>query len=126
MAKATIKTKSGTEVLIEGSPSEVAEIIAYIKKRDEIHAWKLMELGKTEVQKKGKQNYTATSLILQMREEGFFDEPKELIDVKRTLDAKGALFPVTTLSPILLGLVRKGYLKRTSEGKNWRYLKGGV
>lgn len=126
MAKARIKTEAGTEITIEGSPSEVADILEQLKTREELLVRKRKELEKTEVIKKRKSKYTATDLILQLREEGFFDKPKELVEVKNALDAQGAIFPVTTLSPILLRLVRKRNLRRIAEGKHWRYVKGSV
>ena len=125
MVKARIKTASGTEITIEGSTSEVADILEQIKTRDEMTVRKKKELEKTEVIRKRKNSYTATELIIQLREEGFFDKPKELIDVKGALDAQGAIFPVTTLSPVLLRFVRKRHLRRL-EGKNWKYVKGSV
>ncbi|MBI3055426.1 MAG: hypothetical protein HYY77_15520, partial [Betaproteobacteria bacterium] len=52
---------------------------------------------------------------------GFFKKPKDLGAVKIALEEMGHRYPVTTLSPVLLRLIRKRQLRRMREQKRWVY-----
>jgi hypothetical protein len=41
--------------------------------------------------------------------------------VKAALEEQGHFYPVTTLSGLMLRLVREKKLRRLKEGKRWRY-----
>ena len=118
MAKAEIKTKSGTHIIIEGSITEVADIIKSIQQRESSE-----NLKKAFAQKNGKKKSKGlTDMIIQLRESEFFKESKSLIEVKNELAKQGYHYPATTISPTLVRLVRSGLLRRIpGEDKLWRY-----
>lgn len=122
MAKANIETASGTKITIEGSSEEISEIVSVVQRKEN-------PLKGRKVSPRGKSGGGNTSLndhIIEMREEGYFDKPQGLIEVKKILEEKGHMYPVTTLSGNLLGLARKRILRRLKEGKRWVYVKGSL
>jgi predicted transcriptional regulator len=59
---------------------------------------------------------------MELVEGGFFKRPKGLRAIKDALEDQGHFYPVTTLSPTLLRLVKKKELRRIKEGKRWSYV----
>jgi hypothetical protein len=119
MAKAKITTDSGTVITIDGTASEIQEIISIVKHKESSPLKKIINKKQREETKIN----TATDVILSFRESGYFNKPKKLLDVKRALEEQGMIYPVTTLSPLLLKLVRKRLLGRIKEDKKWCYVK---
>ena len=119
MAKAKITTSSGTVITIDGTASEVKEIITVVKQKEDSPLKKVM----SKKQREEKKTNTATDVILSFRESGYFNKPKKLLEIKKALEEQGMIYPVTTLSPILLKLVRKRLLGRIKEDKKWCYVK---
>jgi predicted transcriptional regulator len=62
------------------------------------------------------------SLIIDLIDGGFFKKPKGLSSIKSTLEEQGHYYPVTTLSPVVLRLVRKRQLRRIKDKKRWQYV----
>lgn len=121
MPKATIKSKSGALITIEGSESEVAHIISAFEQAESgTHAKKT--IAKKQIKaKEDKKRMSASDLMIELKEGGFFDKAKGLGDVSKALQEQGFLYPITTLSGVMLGLVQKRLLRRKkSEGK-WVY-----
>lgn len=118
MAKANIETPSGTKIVIEGSSDEISDIISVVRKKEAMHPVKASKNTKKE------KSTSATDLISNLREEGFFDKPQGLLEVKKALEEQAHIYPITTLSPLLIRLVRKKILRRLREGKRWVYVKG--
>ena len=114
MAKATIKSKNGTQIYVEGTPEEVSKIIKDVKSREE----KLEAIRSARISRK----ITATDAILNLKKENFFNEPKTLSNIKERLAENGLIYPVTSLSGILIGLVKKRELGRIKTGKIWGYV----
>ena len=124
MAKAHIKTKSGMTISIEGTQEEVRDILGLVKEHEEPLARKKAE--RTLKIKTTQTKYTATDAILRLKEEeGFFNKPRTLLDIKRTLEKRGLHYPITTLSGIMLNQVRKRNFKRLKDNKNWVYAREG-
>lgn len=121
MAKAEVVTAAGTKIVIEGTVEEVKEIINSVKS---IENTQQKRIEKNENNKVGKAN-NATNTIQLLRENGFFNKPKSLIEIKKALDEQGMIYPVTTLSGILLKLVRKRIIGRVDVNKKWCYVKRG-
>lgn len=121
MAKANIDTKSGTKITIEGTTEEISEILGVIQKREE--GRNMNRRSRTQTKNSGTK---LSDLILELREEGFFDKQQGLVEVKKMLEEKGHIYPVTTLSGTLLSQVKKKILRRLPEGKRWVYVKGSV
>jgi len=117
MTKAHITTKEGTKIIVEGSPQEVASLITQLKGG-------VSKLTQKKPEKKSKSFPKATpaNLIAELIDGGFFRKPKELSAIKLALEEQGHYYPVTTLSPSLLRLVRRKYLRRIKDKKRWLYV----
>lgn len=117
MATASITMPSGAKVVIEGSQPEVADLLA-IFQRGEAPAAALRprtQAGPTS--RRG-----PLELLLVLIDDGFFKTPKELGSVKQALEAQGHFYPTTTLSPLMLRLVRRKILRRIKDAKRWTYV----
>jgi hypothetical protein len=116
MAKATITTNKGAKVVVEGTEDEVRNIVRMIggtgggRKATKVAS------------KSGKRLPSATDAILELKEEGFFNKPKGLADVKEKLASQGMIYPLTSLSGVVLGLVRRRSLGRVKEDGRWCYV----
>ncbi|MFH1774529.1 MAG: hypothetical protein ABH874_06185 [Methanobacteriota archaeon] len=119
--KANIETKEGTKIIIEGTQEEVASIVSLIKKREEVK--EVQPTIKKKAQEETKKTSKATDLILSLREEGFFDKPKSLVEIKNALEEQGYYYPITTLSGVVLNILRKKNLGRIKQDKRWLYVK---
>jgi len=121
VAKATIHSKTGATITIDGTHEEVSNIIASFEKMNVVgHAKEAIARAKATKKSERKKD-SASDLIIGLREEGFFEKPKSLGDIGSALEEKGFLYPSTTLSGVVLGLLKKRELRRKkSEGK-WVY-----
>lgn len=119
MAKAHITIKDGTKVTIEGTPQEVAALVAQMKggiSNNPPAPIKTSKKGKTQAKA------TPVNLISELIDGGFFKKPKELGAIKIALEEQGHYYPVTSLSPAMLRLVRKRQLRRIKDKKRWLYV----
>jgi len=116
MTKAVIKTKNGLRIEVEGTVDEITKIVADVKK-------KIEKIEEARAVQKAKTKAGATDFILKLKDDGFFNKPKTLVEVKEKLAENGLIYEVTSLSPILLGLVRRRELGRVKTGKGWGYVK---
>ena len=116
MVKAIIKLKDGTKVSLDGSPEEVAKT----KKLMTTNEGKKLFREENEIRhiKKG-----PLSLILELKRESFFDKPRIIGDVKQKLIEKAYYYPLSSISPALIRLVKKGELGRIKKEKEWVYVK---
>lgn len=121
MAKAVIKTKTGTSIVIEGTQEEVAKIVTDFDNRETIIRTKTEATKELVRKKEDKKRRGASNLIIELREEGFFDEAKTLGEIAAALEDKGYLYPVTTLSGVILGLVQKKLIGRKKTDGKWVY-----
>src|SRR4249919_1289748 len=117
MATARIKKPDGTSIVIEGTPQEIAELVRKIQGESSTGGKKR---GGT-----GRQVSTGRSslpdMLISLMDAGFFKKPKELAAVKTALAELGHVYPVTTIAPALLRLVRRRHLRRIKENKRWLY-----
>jgi reverse gyrase len=121
VAKATIKSQTGATITVEGTPEEVSAVIAtYEKTSQVVHAKQAVTHAKAE-KKADKKRASAADLIVEMREEGFFDRPKTLGEIGSALEERGFLYPVTSLSGVVLGLLKKRELRRKKQDGKWVY-----
>jgi hypothetical protein len=120
MAKARIKTPSGTEITIEGDPAEVAKIISQMNQAP-VAATSRKQSPEKERKRELKKEQTASDLIAALKEERFFDKPRALVEVAARLENEGRLYPVTTLSGVMLSLVQKKILTRIKREGLWVY-----
>lgn len=118
MAKAHITTKSGASIVIEGTSKEVAELVSQLKPVGRA-ASRAKQVQKNETRRP---KATLGNLIAEFIDGGFFKKPKELGAIKNALEEQGHFYPVTTLSPVMLRLVRRRELRRVKDKKRWLYV----
>ena len=121
MAKAIIKSKTGAVITIEGNQSEISSILATYERTSVLDDAK-KALARTRTAKTSeKKREGASDLIVELREAGFFEKPKALGEIAQALEEKGYLYPVTSLSGVVLGLVKKRELRRKKNEGKWVY-----
>ena len=121
VAETKMVLPNGTQITVSGTPDEVAGVL---KKLTAIDAG----LGTQEPPPKSKARAqrpaSISGRILALRDDGFFNEVRSLGDVQGALKAKGHIYPVTTLSPTVLALVRKSELRRLkAKSGRWAYVR---
>ena len=121
MPKATIKSKAGALITIEGSEAEVSSILATFERSATIGHAKQTTGKARAAAKEDRKRLGAADLIVGLKEEGFFEKPKGLGDIGKALEEKGYLYPVTTLSGVVLSLVQKRVLRRKKLDGKWVY-----
>lgn len=117
MPTASITMPSGAKVVIEGSEPEVAGLIAMFE-RGQIARPK----SRPRLQPSATARVGPLELLLGLITEGFFKTPKDLSSVKQALEERGHFYPTTTLSPLMLRLVRRKTLRRIKQAKRWTYV----
>ncbi len=116
MPKAEIMSKDGTKIVVDGTPEEIARIIEDVRRKDE----RRVKRGQSEERGSSR---TATDYILELREQGFFNKPKSLGEIKDKLAEAGLIYPITSLSGVVLAQVRKKNLGRTKRDGVWGYVR---
>jgi hypothetical protein len=103
-------------VVIEGSPDEVASILA---KLGTSHGKDVRAGEETRATTKlGK----VAQLVGQLADEGYFKSKRGLADIQKKLEEGGHIFPITTISPCLTRMTKKRLLRRLKEGNLWVYV----
>jgi hypothetical protein len=121
MAKATIKSRTGATITVEGTPEEVSNVISAYEKTSVVgHAKEAIARARA-TKKTEKKKESASDLIVGLKEEGFFEKPKTLGEIGTALEERGFLYPVTSLSGIVLGLLKKRMLRRKKLERKWVY-----
>jgi hypothetical protein len=121
VAKATIKSKSGAVITVEGSEREVSSILSAYERTSVVDQAK-RAIARTKTAKRTeKKREGASDIIVELRESGFFEKPKALSEIAHALEEKGYLYAVTSLSGIVLGLVKKRELRRKKHEGRWVY-----
>jgi hypothetical protein len=121
MAKATIKSSTGAVITIEGTHEEVSKVISTFESSTVIGQAKRAIARTKAARRDEKKREGAGDLIIGMREAGFFNKPKSLGEVGEALEEKGYLYPTTTLSGVVLGLVKRKELRRKKLDGRWVY-----
>lgn len=119
MPKAHLTMKGGTTVVIEGSTEEVAALIKKFDGDMPTRDQATRRRGPKETGSASKA--TPQNLVSSLIDGGFFRKPKDLATVKVALEEMGHFYPVTTLSPALLRMVRARQLRRIRDKKRWMY-----
>jgi hypothetical protein len=121
MPKATVATPSGAKVTIEGTNDEVVALIARLEGLDGVR--RAQQSGPARSISQTKSKPSLPELISEMIGSGFFKEPKSLGALKEALEQNGQFYPVTTLSPAMLRLVRSRQLRRIKDNRGrWSYV----
>lgn len=116
MAKALIKRPDGTVVSIEGTSQEIADLVRRVEGRGEI-------VGKNRDKKSSAPIARASlpDLLSSLIDGGFFKKPKDLAATKSALAELGHVYPVTTLSPAMIRIVRRRLVRRIKQDNRWFY-----
>jgi len=121
MPKATVATPGGAKVTIEGTSDEIVALIARLEGLESGKA--AQQPGAVRSKQSIKSKQSLPGLISEMIGSGFFKEPKQLGALKEALEQNGQFYPVTTLSPAMLRLVRSRQLRRIKDNKGrWSYV----
>jgi hypothetical protein len=122
MATANIETSTGLKIALEGTAEEIASIVAHIKGGEQPRQERL-----TTTEKKSRRSENSStslvSLIQDLKNNGFFDTPKKVTDVKDSLAQQTHHYPLPSISTALIRRVKNGELGRIREGKQWVYVK---
>ena len=121
MAKATIKSSTGAVITVEGSDEEVSKILSAYEKTSVVGQAKKAIARSKATKRDDKKREGARGLVVGLREAGFFDKPKGLSEISDALEEKGFLYPTTTMSGVVLGLVKKKELRRRKVEGRWVY-----
>jgi hypothetical protein len=121
MAKATIKSKSGAIITVEGTNDEISNILTMFERSSVVGQAKEAIARIKSAHRGQKKRAGASDLIVELREDGFLDKPKTLAEISKALEENGHLYPTTTLSGIMLGLVQKKLIGRKQIGGKWVY-----
>ena len=118
MVKAEFKKKDGTHIIIDGSEEEVKRLLSLVYEEKPSKATKAKndkeaKLGKMSI----------GDVLLELKDEGFFDTPRSLVEIKNALAEKGRIYEVTTLSTQVIRQIRKRNLGRIKQDKKWMYVK---
>ncbi|HEV2491209.1 MAG TPA: hypothetical protein VGT03_15495 [Candidatus Acidoferrales bacterium] len=119
MPKATITTKDGAKVVIEGSAQEVQELLGRF--HAPVKQAKSAPTARAGVKSK-KTLPSMTDGILELKQEGFFKKPKGLAEIKEQLASMGMIYEVTSISGTVLALVKNRSLGRIKEDGRWCYV----
>jgi len=123
MPKATIKSQTGAVITIEGTQEEISRIITDFEKTTTITQSRV-EIKTGQVKRRqDKKRVAASDLVIELKDDGFFDKPKSLLEISQALEEKGRMTPVTSLSGIMIKLVQERvFARKKIEGK-WVYAK---
>ena len=121
MAKATIKSQTGAIITVEGTDKEVANVIAQFETTSHVATQKEKISKHVSEKKEKKKRSAASDLIIELKEEGFFQKPKSLSEIAHALEERGRITPVTSLSGVMITLVQQRYLGRKKVEGKWVY-----
>lgn len=121
MVKATIKSKTGAIITIEGSEKEVADVVSHFERTTVVGELKENISKRQNEKKQEKKRKAASDLIVELKEEGFFNKPKTLTEIAKKLEDGGYIYPTTTLSGVMIGLVQKKLFGRKQANGKWTY-----
>ncbi|MFA6306785.1 MAG: hypothetical protein WC639_03200 [Patescibacteria group bacterium] len=121
MPKAVIKSKTGSVITIEGTKEELARILSDYDRMSAVQQIKTKVSEETKKKKDENKRRAASDLIIELREDDFFAKPKTLGEIAEALERIGYLYPTTTLSGVVIGLVQKKLLGRKKVDGKWVY-----
>jgi hypothetical protein len=121
MPKATIKTATGATITIEGTQEEVSKIISNYENSSVVGNAKKSVARIKSGKRAEKKRESAGDLIIALKEDGFFEKPKTLGEIASALEERGYLYPVTSLSGVVLGLLKRQELRRKKMEGKWKY-----
>jgi len=119
MPTASIILPGGAKVVIDGTQAEVAGLIAKFQAGPPSE----QTGSKKSSEKAAAKRMGPLGLLVDLTDAGFFKTPQELGAVRVALEERGHFYPTTSLSPLLLRLVRSKQLRRIKTNKRWTYVR---
>jgi hypothetical protein len=118
MPKGIMKLETGGSVTVEGNQEEVTDILRTLMNASRVTTVRKPTTAEPPeaVKREG-----APELVLELKKDNFFEKPKGLGDISAALEEKGFLYPVTSLSGVMLSLVKKRFLRRKKVDGKWVY-----
>ena len=121
MPKATITSKTGAVITVHGSAEEVKDILTVFEQTT-TQGHRTVTSPRPKVHRQeDKKRMGASDLVIDLKKSGFFEQPKGLGEISKKLEEQGYLYPTTSLSGIVLGLVQKRILRRKKHAGKWVY-----
>jgi hypothetical protein len=117
MPKGIMKLDTGGSVTVEGSEGEVSDILKKLIAASRATSARKSVPEQSEVVKRE----GAPELVLELKKDNFFEKPKGLGEISAALEEKGFLYPLTSLSGVMLSLVKKRFLRRKKLDGKWVY-----
>lgn len=109
--------------MTEQSSKKIKKLESRISKLEK----KVTELEKMPTQPKStktkKKSVSVASLLEEFKDEGFFDKPRSLKDIKNELANNNYHYSVTSLTNPLQRLVRQRIIGRLLQNGKWAYVK---
>ncbi len=125
MPKAKITTDTGLNIEVDGTAEDIKAIINYANQSLTTTNTDTSTIQpKSNTVKKSRNQKienTPTSLVRLLATENYFKPPKSLPQIKEKLTEMGHYYPMTSLSPAVLRLVKKRELRRIKDKKGWVY-----
>lgn len=128
MAHTQIERPDGTKITIEGSPEEIAKIMALYGApgRREHETGDSKGIAKKRANNKEAEKPKIVkgpkAHLIDIKDEGFFSQKRSLSDIQKKLEEKGHIYPVEQLSTPVLRLVRQKTLRRLKDNRGWCYV----
>jgi hypothetical protein len=121
MVKATIKSQKGPIITVEGTEREVSNILTHFKPLARDPQLRRTVASRKALTRDERKRRTASDIILGLKREGYFNKPKTLADIAGALEEKGYIYPTTTLSGVMLLLVKRKDFGRKKRAGKWVY-----
>lgn len=98
--------------------SDIKHIVKKLKELEE----RISKLERASTQKIKITKNSITDLILELKSEGFFKEPRSVKDIIEILASRGRHYPTSSLTWPLQHAVRTRVLGRIKKDKIWAYV----
>lgn len=121
MTRATLVLPSGTKLTVEGTPDEVRMVLEKIE-RSAVPATARAGIQHSSPTKQGPKSGSLGSRLIDLRDEGFFSQPRELSAINVALAEKGHRYSADHLSVALLRAARSKILRRIASGGSYIYV----
>lgn len=126
MAKANLVLPDGTQVTVDGSPSEVAAVLERFGASAAGKGARTPTDGRRNTSRKRQPakpgRMGPTEYIRELKAGNFFRAKRTIAEVRDKLEEGAHIYPVTSLSAPLYRLVKQRELRRLKEGGAWKYV----
>lgn len=106
---------------VEGTEDEVSSVLAAVSNGGGPRRSAPTPGGPRAGGGAGRKRPSASRLVLDLKEARFFNKPRGLGEISKALEEKGYIYPITTLSGVLLDLVKQKALGRKKADGRWVY-----